>query len=205
MSKKVNPNPNNPYRVRNSPASNNPSGSPGHEFIDFDTQRVCPACGKVIKLSHNFCKYCGVDLSEIEPIGSSDEISKQLAITAVTDPNAEVRKEAVDTLGNFGEKKVLGVLTYVLLNDPDEMVRKEAADELGDMHHQYSLEALAKALKDKSPIVRKEAIEGLKKIKKKVKEEKMDKGKPAERGIEENKEEEVEEPIEDDDPEEYLL
>ena len=170
----------NPYRVKKV------APSPSKSFIDFNTQRVCPACGKAIKISHNFCKFCGVDLSAIEAIGSSDEISKQLAITAVTDPDPEVRKEAVDTLGSFGEKKVLGVLSYVLLNDSNEEVRKEAADELGDLHHPYSMDVLAKALKDESPLVRKEAIEGLKKIKKKIKPEKQHKGKPEERADEEN-------------------
>ncbi|MFX1278913.1 MAG: HEAT repeat domain-containing protein [Promethearchaeota archaeon] len=174
---KLNPQQN-PYKIRDS------APYPNKSFIDFNTQRVCPACGKAIKITHNFCKYCGVDLSAIEPIGNSDEISKQLAITAVTDPDSEVRKEAVDTLGDFGDTKVLGVLTYVLLNDPDENVRREACDELGDLHHPYSLEALAKALKDKSAIVRKEAIEGLKKIKKKTKPQKMDEGKPGSRGDE---------------------
>ncbi|MFW9894489.1 MAG: HEAT repeat domain-containing protein [Candidatus Thorarchaeota archaeon] len=165
----------NPYKVEKV------APTPIRSFIDFNTQRVCPACGKAIKISHNFCKFCGVDLSAIEAIGNSDEISKQLAITAVTDPDAGVRKEAIDTLGEFGEKKILGVLTYVLLNDPDEIVRKEAADELGDLHHPYSMDVLTKALKDESPLVRKEAIEGLKKIKRKIKPKKLDEGKPAER------------------------
>jgi len=174
------PNPNlNPYKVKES------HNKEGRVFIDFNTQRVCPACGKAIKISHNFCKYCGVDLSAIDPIGNSDEISKALAITAVTDPDPEVRKEAIDTLGDFEEKKILGVLTYVLLNDPNEKVRREAADELGDLHHPYSMEVLAKALKDESPLVRKEAIEGLKKIKKKIKPEKRSIGKPEERADDE--------------------
>ena len=51
-------------------------------FIDFNTQRVCPACGKAIKIDHNFCKYCGVDLSEIEPIGN-DNILRPLAIMSM--------------------------------------------------------------------------------------------------------------------------
>ncbi|TFF99076.1 MAG: hypothetical protein EU540_07275 [Promethearchaeota archaeon] len=210
------PDPNrNPYRVKNSPQSQNNPGNP--EFIDFNTQRVCPSCGGVIKISHNFCKYCGVDLSLIEAIGTADEISKQIAITAVTDPNADVRKEAVDTIGNFGDTKALGVLTYVLLHDPDPEVRREAVDELGDLHHPYSLEVLAKALKDESPEVRKEAIEGLKKIKKKVKEKKMEKGKASEREKGSDKEEEDKEEkdkkdkdkekddLEDKNEEEYLL
>lgn len=169
----------NPYRVKQTPTPIK------RTYIDFNTRRICPACGKDIKIEHNFCKYCGVDLSMIEPIGR-DEISKQLAITALTDPDSEVRKEAIDTLGDFGDDKVLGVLTYALLNDPDETVRKEAADELGDLHHPYSLDALAKALKDESALVRKEAIEGLKKIKKKTKEKKLDEGKPESREISSN-------------------
>jgi vesicle coat complex subunit len=164
----------NPYKVKKTPIPVK------QNYIDFNTRRICPACGKDIRIDHNFCKYCGVDLSMIEPIGR-DEISKQLAITALTDPDSEVRKEAIDTLGDFGDDKVLGVLTYALLNDPDETVRKEAADELGDLHHPYSLDALAKALKDESALVRKEAIEGLKKIKKKTKEKKIDEGKPQSR------------------------
>jgi hypothetical protein len=161
--KNFRPDPNaNPYRVKTTPTS------PRRDVIDFSQRRICPSCGKDIKITHNFCKYCGVDLSEIEPIGN-DEISKHLAMTAVSDTDPEVRKEAVETLGDFEEKSILGVLTYVLMNDPDENVRKAAADELGDIHHPYSLEALSKALKDESAIVRKEAIEGLKKIKKSIK------------------------------------
>jgi len=186
---KLDPNVN-PYRVKQAPSP------PRRSFIDFNTRRICPACGKDIKITHSFCKYCGVDLSAIEPIGK-DEISKQLATTAVTDPDPEVRKEAVDTLGDFGDNSVLGVLTYVLLNDPDENVRKEAADELGDFHHPYSLDILAKALKDESAIVRKEAIEGLKKIKKKTKTKEIHEGKPETRDNNNDKTE-PEETIEED-------
>ncbi len=178
--KNFRPDPNvNPYKVRHTPTS------PKRDLIDFNTRRICPACGKDIKITHNFCKYCGMDLSEIEPIGN-DEISKQLAMTAVSDPDPEVRKEAVDTLGDFEDKSVLGVFTYILLNDPDENVRKAAADELGDIHHPYSLDALAKALKDESALVRKEAIEGLKKIKKNTKSKQIDERTREDREIEEN-------------------
>lgn len=179
--RRIRPDPTfNPYRVKQAPPQ------PTRVAIDFNNRRICPACGRDIKISHNFCKYCGVDLSEIEPIGR-DEISKELAVTAITDPDPEVRKEAIDTLGDFGDTKVLGVITYVLLNDPDENVRKEAADELGDLHHPYSLNALTKALKDESALVRKEAIEGLKKIKKKVKPKEFDEGKPEGREKENDK------------------
>jgi hypothetical protein len=165
----------NPYKIKGV------SNQPREAVINFNSQRICPSCGNSIKIDYNFCKFCGVDLSAIKPIGNTDEISKQLAITAISDPSPEVRMEAVDTLGDFGDTKVLGVLTYVLLNDPNPEVRKEACDELGDLHHPYSLEVLAKALKDESPLVRKEAIEGLKKIKKHTKPKEESKGKPESR------------------------
>ena len=157
----------NPYRVNKEPVIKPTPASFTKSGVDFESQRICPACGKAIKIAHNFCKFCGVDLSGIQPLGYSDRTFKELANTALTDTNPGVRKDAVDTLGELGENEVLGIFAYILLNDRDEIVRKEAADELGDFHHPYSLDVLAKALKDPSPIVRKEAIEGLKKIKKK--------------------------------------
>jgi hypothetical protein len=169
------PNPhNNPYRFINQPSERKMPVNQQTPKIDFNVNRICPSCGKIISLNHNFCKFCGVDLSGLRPMQDADRAMRELAKTALTDPNADVRKDAVDTLGDFGELEVLGVLAYILLNDPDENVRKEAADELGDLHHIISLDVLAKALKDKSPIVRKEAIEGLKKIKKKNKPEKQE-------------------------------
>jgi hypothetical protein len=169
------PNPNrNPYRVHAQPKEEKEPVNQKSDRIDFNSNRICPACGKIISLQHNFCKFCGVDLSGLRPMQDADRTMRELAKTALTDPNADVRKDAVDTLGDFGEYEVLGVLAYILLNDADENVRKEAADELGDLHHIISLDVLAKALKDRSPIVRKEAIEGLKKIKKKNKPEKRE-------------------------------
>ncbi len=162
----------NPYRVSKEPVSEPTPTSFTKPGVDFETQRICVSCGKVIKIEHNFCKFCGVDLSGIQPLGYMDRTLKELANTALTDPNPGVRKDAVDTLGELGENEVLGIFAYILLNDRDALVRKEAADELGDFHHPHSLDVLAKALKDPSPIVRKEAIEGLKKIKKKNKPEK---------------------------------
>jgi len=144
---------------------------PSKFSIDFSTQRICPGCGETIHIENNFCDYCSVNLKDIAPIGDSDEILKQMAITALMDPSASVRKETIDSLGGFKEEKVLGVLTRVLLNDSDDKVRKEAADEIGDLHHQISTNALKKALNDESENVRKEVIKGLKKIKEKNKSE----------------------------------
>ena len=170
------PDPNkNPYRVNREQVRESSQARFTKPSVDFENQRVCPSCGKVIKISHNFCKFCGKDLVGIQPLGYSDRTLKDLANTALTDPDPGVRKDAVDTLGELGDNEVLGVLAYILLNDAHELVRKEAADELGDLHHPHSLDVLAKALKDRSPSVRKEAIEGLKKIKQMNKPEKIEK------------------------------
>ncbi len=167
MGRNYNPPPGeNPYRVRNTPTNTPKPVKPKDNPIDFQINRICPICGKVIKINHNFCKFCGVDLSSIIPLGDSDRTLVELAKTALTDPNADVRREAVDTIGDLGGSEVLGILTYILLNDVDALVRKEAADEIGNKHNPISIDILTKALKDRSPIVRKEAIEGLKKIKK---------------------------------------
>jgi hypothetical protein len=163
-----NPN-NNPYKVRKEQSNLREESFSPRAPLDFNEHRICPACGKIIKISHNFCKFCGSDLSSLAPIGKSDEVTKTLADTAISDPSPEVRKEAVASLAEFGEYEVLGVLSYILLNDPNEDVRSEAADELGKFHHPHSLDVFAKALKDKSPIVRKKAIDGLKNIKKMIK------------------------------------
>ncbi len=167
MGRNYNPPPGeNPYRIRNTTTNTPKPVKPKDNPIDFQLNRICPICGKVIKINHNFCKFCGVDLSSIIPLGDSDKTLIELAKTALTDPNADVRRDAVDTIGDLGESEVLGILTYILLNDVDALVRKEAADELGNKHNPISIDILTKALKDRSPIVRKEAIEGLKKIKK---------------------------------------
>jgi len=161
------PDPNrNPYRVSREPVREAPVERKAQSTIDFDTQRICPSCGKIIKISHNFCKFCGVDLNYIPALGESDRTLKELSSAALTDLDFEVRKDAISSLAELGENEILGVLTYALMNDLHELVRKEAADKLGNIHNNISLDILAKALKDKSPIVRKAAIEALKKIKK---------------------------------------
>jgi hypothetical protein len=156
----------NPYRVSREPIRQPVAEKISPTGVDFNTQRICPYCGKLIKISHNFCKYCGVDLSSIPPLGESDRTLKELAITAISDLDFEVRKDAIASLDELGGNEILGVLTYALLTDLHELVRKEAADKLGNIHNPISLDILAKALKDKSPLVRKAAIEALKKVKK---------------------------------------
>jgi ribosomal protein L32 len=82
------PDPNkNPYRVNKEQAREPSQTRFTRSSVDFETQRVCPSCGKAIKISHNFCKFCGIDLVGIQPLGYSDRTLKELANTALTDPD----------------------------------------------------------------------------------------------------------------------
>ncbi len=84
---------NNPYRIRNE--QNQPEqGQPKQRSsprapLDFAVHRICPACGKIIKMTHSFCKFCGTNISSISPIGRSDEVTKTLSDTAISDPNPD--------------------------------------------------------------------------------------------------------------------
>ncbi len=135
--------------------------------IEFSEKRFCPGCGEIVFLEAEQCNGCDMALNEFGTMSDADEISLQFAKTALTDLDPQVRKEAIDSLGSFEKKRMLGLLSYILFNDPDEEVRKEAADEMGDIHDPSSLDVLKKAMKDKSGVVRKEVISALKKIKKK--------------------------------------
>lgn len=132
--------------------------------FNFKENRFCPRCGSIIGISRKSCEICKADISAIEPMGEKDKKLKTLLLKAFN-PNASIRKKAINDIGENKDVKVLGILTHALLNDPDEAVRKEAADELGDFKNSISVYALEKAAKDESENVKKEAIEGLKKIK----------------------------------------
>jgi hypothetical protein len=198
------PDPNrNPYRVSREPVREPVVERRTSSIVDFDTQRICPSCGKIIKISHNFCKFCGVDLNYIPALGESDRTLKELSIAALTDQDFEVRKDAIASLAELGEKEILGVLTYALMNDLHELVRKEAAEKLGNIHDNISLDVLARALKDKSPIVRKAAIEALKEIKKfnkPVKQPKVGGAPEIEPKSQEDKKQDLDEDSDEDEP-----
>ena len=208
MGKNYNPPPkDNPYVIKKVHINAQKPVLSKNPPINFEMDRICPSCGKIIKIDHNFCKFCGVILSSVDALGKSDKTLVELAKTALNDSNADVRKDAVDTLGELGESEVLGILTYILINDIDALVRKKAAEELGNIHNPISIDILTNALKDRSPIVRREAIEGLKKIKKFNKSSDIEKNQNSEVNIEKQSEsdEEVLKEIESKDDEFYEL
>jgi len=132
--------------------------------IDFTSQKFCPKCGRIIEISRNKCNLCAAILIGIKAIGKSDNVLIPIALSALNDPSPSERKDAINSLEEFEETKILGLLTHILLNDPDEEVRREAANKIGNIHHTLSIEVLELTSKDSSESVRKESKEGLKKL-----------------------------------------
>jgi HEAT repeat protein len=79
-------------------------------------------------------------------------------ILALNDQDSDVRRRAVDSLGEIGFKQVVDTPTPALtkavdalislLNDPDEIVRGQTASALGNIGGSKAFEALAQVLND---------------------------------------------------------
>jgi len=85
-------------------------------------------------------------------------------IKALGDKDPEVREDAVDSLAEFEDEKVIMHLTKVLLNDKDEDVRANAADVLGELGGENARDALIQALQDEDAGVRESAVDALAEI-----------------------------------------
>lgn len=72
--------------------------------------------------------------------------------TKLRDPSPRVREEAVEQLGAFGASVVPTLIP--LLADDDEKVRRTAGSTLARFRDAESVESVARALDDKSPLVR---------------------------------------------------
>ncbi len=153
-----------PIEKKESDTSENDDGEDVQ--INFENQKFCPRCGQIIKKTLKKCDSCKEDIFRINPIGKNDGTTIALAKTALNDPDRNVRKEAIEALGDLDNPKVIGVLTYILLNDPSEHLREEAVLKLVERGQEYSIKALEKALKDDNNVVRKVATSGLKEIRK---------------------------------------
>ena len=75
-------------------------------------------------------------------------------LTALKDPDSQVRQGAIAALGELGDRRVLPTLRKILLDDRDVGVRTEAAYRIGKLGDQADLPTLQKAAKeDTTPIV----------------------------------------------------
>lgn len=120
-----------------------------------------------------------------------DPVSREALRQMLNDPDPSVRREAIDAVGDLGDKEAIPTLTQLLgdsdaesrreaiqnlgklgakdagpaivglLSDPSERVRREAADVLGRLGTRDATSALIEALKDKDEEVRGESIAAL--------------------------------------------
>ena len=66
-----------------------------------------------------------------------------MAQLALSHPNVEARREAIETLGEHGPTPTaLDVLTKVATSDRDEDARREALEALGELHDGVGIPAL---------------------------------------------------------------
>ena len=97
---------------------------------------------------------------------------KDPVITALTialdDADPNIRKKAIEAIGDLELNDSLLPLGYALLNDSCKQVRIEAAKELGDLESPAAINVLTKALSqaDEDSEIKKEIIKSLKKIRK---------------------------------------
>jgi hypothetical protein len=87
--------------------------------------------------------------------------SVEALLKALGDKDPEVREEAVYSLVDIRDERVIVHLTQVLLNDTDEEVRESAAEALGDLRDKRGIAPLVEALRDKDTGVRESAVDAL--------------------------------------------
>lgn len=88
-------------------------------------------------------------------------------VERLQDDDARVRKEALIALNHIKDARALGAMADRLTDDPEAEVRRVAAIALGNtrLRHPEVVEALQKALRDRSPEVRKAALSALANLK----------------------------------------
>ena len=83
---------------------------------------------------------------------------------AKSHPDREIRREAVETIGEAAEPAVaLETLERIARQDPDEEVQREAVETLGEIEHERRVVVLRDIVRDHPSVeVRREAVETLK-------------------------------------------
>ena len=99
-----------------------------------------------------------------ELANSREKGARDALLSAMRDPEPDVRERAIDALGDLKDEAAVGPLSRALTQDEDEDVRESAADALGEIPSAESVAALKRSLEDESPDVRESAVYGLARI-----------------------------------------
>ncbi|HLE57352.1 MAG TPA: HEAT repeat domain-containing protein [Rhodothermia bacterium] len=104
-----------------------------------------------------------VQVKATEALGDamqSDSNVRELVALARTHPRAEVRKEAIETLGDVHEGSATSALVAIARSDADPELRRAAIEALGNQHSQAALDAVRGIAQAAGPEhVRRQAME----------------------------------------------
>jgi HEAT repeat protein len=115
----------------------------------------CINCFAEIPADRGACPRCGA----VQTLDRRDYAAKLRA--ALAHPLAETRRRAIFLLGEKRVSAAVGELIEVLDRENDPFLAQEAVIALGKIPGQQSLEALARAARHKSFLVRSRAVEAL--------------------------------------------
>ena len=76
-----------------------------------------------------------------DAVNSENDVSALVSL-ARSHSRAEVRREAIETLGNVHEESAVGALIAIARNDAYPELRRAAIEALGDQHNAVAFEAL---------------------------------------------------------------
>jgi len=99
-------------------------------------------------------------INALKRFAASDPAAREAIRRLLRDSSARVRMDAVDALGDLGDRDSAPLMTE-MLNDPDPDVRREAVDSFADWGHKESSALITRMLSDGDANVRREAIVAL--------------------------------------------
>jgi HEAT repeat protein len=96
-------------------------------------------------------------ITALKRVAQFDGAAREAIRNMLYDTNPRVRMEAVDALGDIGDRESAPLMTQ-MLSDPDPNVRREAIDSFADWGHKESSPLIARLLNDPDASVRREAV-----------------------------------------------
>lgn len=118
----------------------------------------CPQCWKEIKGEDRKCPYCGADITEYEEKGFEEKL-----INALRHHERETLQRAVWILGKLRSNKAINPLIKLFEQTDNPYLKREILDTLSEIGAPDAMAFIMKASKSEISIVKKKAMEILKK------------------------------------------
>jgi HEAT repeat protein len=146
-------------------ARNDPQGDIQREAVESLGETRSPDAQRELRAILREHPNAGVRDEALETIAESSppgEAAAFLEEVARTDPHPDMRREAVESLGEAQGSGAVAVLIDIAMNDTDADVQREAVEALGEIRTAEALAALRRIVADhQNRDVRREAIESL--------------------------------------------